>query len=78
MSFLPTDEREPVKNNYMKFADGNNTFRVLGSAVTGWEYWIDSGEKNEKGEVKGKSVRVKEEDSIPKNKVLTDNYGKLN
>lgn len=36
--FLPSDYREP-EGNYMSFKDGDNTFRVLSSAVTGFEYW---------------------------------------
>lgn len=39
MSFLPTGEREPSTSNYMRFEEGENTFRVLSSAITGWEYW---------------------------------------
>jgi hypothetical protein len=38
MTFLPQNERAP-EGNYMKFIDGENTFRVLSSAVTGFEYW---------------------------------------
>lgn len=39
MSFLPDDYKEP-SGNYMKFQDKeNNTFRALGSAVVGFEYW---------------------------------------
>ena len=38
--FLPKDYEVPVTvGNYMKFQDGENTFRVLSSAITGWEYW---------------------------------------
>ena len=38
--FLPADYEVPVSvGNYMKFQDGENTFRVLSSAITGWEYW---------------------------------------
>ena len=32
------------KSGYMKFSDGENRFRVLGSAITGWEFWIDTKE----------------------------------
>ena len=41
--FLPKDYEVPVSSNYMKFEDGANTFRVLSSAVTGWEYWNAEG-----------------------------------
>lgn len=36
--FLPPDYKEP-EGNYMKFKDGENVFRVLSSAITGFEYW---------------------------------------
>jgi hypothetical protein len=40
MSFLPsTYEKIPTTSNYMKFQDGDNNFRVLSSAVVGFEYW---------------------------------------
>ena len=38
--FLPADYKEP-EGNYMKWRDGENIFRVLSSAVTGFEYWTD-------------------------------------
>lgn len=36
--FLPADYQAP-EGNYYKFQDGDNTFRILSSAVTGYEYW---------------------------------------
>jgi hypothetical protein len=40
MSFLPDEYKVPVSGgNFMKFLDGENCFRVLGSAIIGWEYW---------------------------------------
>ncbi len=40
MSFLPTTyEKIPTNSDYMKLADGDNNFRVLSSAVVGFEYW---------------------------------------
>lgn len=49
MSFLPTNYEVPKSSgNYLKFQDGENTFRVLSSAVIGWEGWIlNSEEKRE-------------------------------
>jgi hypothetical protein len=39
-SFLPAGyDRIPSSSRYMKLQDGENTFRVLSSAITGWEYW---------------------------------------
>lgn len=40
MSFLPNKYKVPVSGgNYYKLADGENTFRILSSAIIGWEYW---------------------------------------
>ena len=36
--FLPENYKSP-EGNYMKLQDGENTFRVLSSAIVGWEYW---------------------------------------
>jgi hypothetical protein len=36
--FLPEGYTEP-EGNYMKLQEGENTFRILSSAVTGFEYW---------------------------------------
>lgn len=38
--FFPTnDYKIPETSNYMKFSEGDNTFRVLSSAIVGYEYW---------------------------------------
>lgn len=37
--FPQADYKIPNTSNYMKFAEGENPFRVLSSAITGWEYW---------------------------------------
>ena len=51
-NFFPSDDYKlPVTSNYMKFQEGENNFRVLSSAITGWEYW----------NVEGKPIRSKEE-----------------
>jgi hypothetical protein len=40
--FLPTNYEVPNKTgNYMKFQDGENRFRILGSPILGWETWKD-------------------------------------
>lgn len=39
MNFLPPEYKVPSNSNYMKLKDGENTFRVLSSAVVGYEYW---------------------------------------
>lgn len=38
-NFLGEDYKLPETSNYMRFKEGDNTFRVLSSAITGWEYW---------------------------------------
>ena len=37
--FLPIGYKEPETSNYMKLEEGENRFRVLGSAIVGLEYW---------------------------------------
>ena len=50
--FLPDDYEEPIiTGNYMKFEEGDNAFRVLSSAIVGWEIWGDK-------VVDGKTQRV--------------------
>ncbi len=39
MSFLPKDYSLPTSSNYMKWQPGENTFRILTEAITGWEFW---------------------------------------
>lgn len=39
MSFLPQDYKVPTSSKYMKFKEGENTFRVLSDAIMGYEYW---------------------------------------
>lgn len=76
MTFLPNDyPGEPVESNYMSFEEGENTFRILGSAKVGWEFWVDSGKRRDNGDIIGEPVRVKKEDEIPIAKVLEGKYG---
>jgi len=49
MTFLPEDYEKNEKlnetsNRYMRFEQGENKFRVLGSAITGWEWWVTTKE----------------------------------
>jgi len=37
--FTDKDYTIPESSNFFKFKEGDNTFRVLSSAVTGYEYW---------------------------------------
>lgn len=40
MTFLPQNYKIPASpSSYMKFDQGNNSFRILGSAIVGWEYF---------------------------------------
>lgn len=45
--FLPKGYKEQT-SNYMKLEEGENTFRILSSAVVGWEYWNEDKEGNRK------------------------------
>ena len=38
-NFLPEDYKIPTSSKYMKFNEGENTFRVMSSAIVGWEYF---------------------------------------
>lgn len=38
-TFLPVDYKVPTSSNYLKLTEGEHTFRVMSSAVTGWEYF---------------------------------------
>ena len=63
--FFPKGYEVPVQaGNYMKFEDGENTFRVLGKAVVGYEFW----------NVEGKPVRVAKDklDTINQNDIRRD------
>lgn len=40
MDFLPEGYRSPV-GNYMKLEIGETTFRIMGSAIVGYEYWTN-------------------------------------
>lgn len=37
--FQDNNYKMPSTDNYMKFKEGENTFRVLSSAITGYEYF---------------------------------------
>jgi len=66
MSFLPSNYKVPTDSKYMKFQAGENTFRVLSDAITGWEWWTTE-------TIEGKEVRrpnrVMEESGIPVNEI---------
>jgi len=37
--FLPTGYKVPSNNNYFRLKQGDNNFRILSSAIIGYEYW---------------------------------------
>jgi hypothetical protein len=59
-NFLPNDYSVPVSgaSKYMRFEDGENRFRVLSSAIVGWEYWTEEDGKRH-------PVRVRNESDLP-------------
>lgn len=62
-SFFPdSDYKIPETSNYMKFSEGDNTFRVLSSAVIGFEYFKNN----------NKPVRMKNIPTIMPNDIKED------
>ena len=59
MSFLPEGYKIPSENKYMRFQDGENTFRILDSAVIGQEYWVEKPGKDGR-----RPVRIKIDQSF--------------
>jgi len=58
MPFLPDNYSVPTTSNYMKFQQGANKFRILGSPILGYEWWEDTAEGR-------RPVRVKMDGKIP-------------
>lgn len=67
-TFLPTDYEIPATSRYMKLEEGDNMFRILGSAITGMEYWktIDGGGRKPVRLKPGVAVPVSELEENPK------------
>jgi hypothetical protein len=58
--FLPKGYQTPeVPSNFMTLEDGVNSFRVLSSAIVGYEWWVENGEEGRK------PVRVRTADEVP-------------
>jgi hypothetical protein len=56
--FLPEGYKTPeMPSNYMELEVGKNAFRILSSAIIGYEWWVDAGE----GRRKPKRVRTANE-----------------
>jgi len=67
--FLPKDYTVPVSGgNYMKLEKGDNVFRVLSSAVVGYEYW-----NNE-----NKPIRLSKKPDVLPVDMRIDDYGNKN
>ena len=63
MSFLPKEYESPAtENKYMRLEQGDNSFRILSDAITGWELWTS--EMIDGKEVR-KPNRFRDEESIP-------------
>jgi len=61
MSFLPKDYELPDSpSRYMRLEEGKNKFRIVSSAITGWEWWVDTDEGGRK------PMRVKTRNDVPK------------
>ena len=61
--FLPGDYKVPVGDvKYMKFESGENVFRILSSAIVGWEWWTS---ETKDGKEIRKPNRVGESDGVP-------------
>jgi len=63
-TFLPEGYKVPeASSGYMRLKQGENKFRVLDSAIVGWELWIDDEDGNRK------PLRFKSEQNIPADRV---------
>src|SRR5215217_127867 len=57
--FLPKGYETPeIPSSYMDFEEGLNSFRIVSSAIVGYEWWTDNGGQR-------KPVRVRTEDEVP-------------
>lgn len=71
MSFLPKDYKAPSgSDQFMKFQDGDNKFRILSDAVVGWEGWKNGKSFRRKGNgdecpIKESEVDVSERNNRP-------------
>ena len=48
-NFLPESyEMTETERRFMEFEEGQNSFRILSSAIVGYEWWVDKGEGGRK------------------------------
>src|SRR5918992_821818 len=71
-NFLPEGYKTPeIPSNYLEFDEGQNAFRILSSAIIGYKWWVDAGEKSRK------PIRVRTAAEVPTEvKNATDNQSK--
>ena len=65
MAFLPEGYKAPEKPStyWNKWKQGQNKFRALGSAIAGWEWWVNEADGSRK------PVRVKTIAEVPNDKL---------
>ena len=70
--FLREGYKTPeIHSNYMEFEEGQNAFRILSSAIVGYEWWVDAEEGSRK------PIRVRTADEVPTDvKNATDKQSK--
>lgn len=62
--FLDPEYKVPAgANNYFKFQQGENVFRILSKPIMGWEWWTD--DITPDGKEIRKPNRVREEEGVP-------------
>lgn len=68
MSFLPDGYEIPdAGSGYFKLKQGENRFRVVGSAITGWEYWVtEDGKRKPIRKRVNEDINVEEIEDAPK------------
>jgi len=71
MSVLPKDYKEPTTSNYMKFEQGENTFRILSNVITGMEYWKTDEDGNRR------PIRKRQDEKILISDLEKDKEGNL-
>lgn len=71
--FLPQGYKEPNTNKYMKFVDGQNTFRVLSKAIVGNEFWKEI--EKEDGTIGRTPIRRRMSEQINNDEIGTKKDG---
>jgi len=69
MSVLPTGYKEPITSNYMRFDEGENTFRILSPVTVGMEFWVTKDDGKGRTPVRRKmdeEIKITELEENPK------------